>query len=274
MSGTMKADLNGVAETLLIPLLVRAEETYRPDALLRDERAAALVSQIDYDFTRIRQIRMDDDDRTVLILRNREFDRKVTDFIERRPEPVIVQLGCGLDGRFERVNDGRLTWYDLDLPQVIDLRRRLMDGESERRHYLPFSAFDPAWMEIAGVHRPRPFLFLAEGVFPYFTEAQIRTLILALQNAFPESELVFDGASPFLVWANNLRMKMTRLSARYYWSLKNARTLEKWSPGIRLLEEWFPLNRPEPRLEHLRWMRRIPLFARIMGIYHYRLGTR
>jgi O-methyltransferase involved in polyketide biosynthesis len=273
MSEITIQDLNGVAETLLIPLYIRAIESQRSDALLKDMKAVALVTQRDSDFSRIKQIKMDKDDQVALILRNREFDRYARDFVDRHPEAIVVHIGCGLDSRFERVDNGRVEWYDLDLPEVIELRRKLIGDEGRRYHFLACSIFDGAWLDTVSIHRQRPFLFLAEGVFMYFKESQIRSLVLMLCDHFSGAELVFDAFSPFLVRMNNLRFKISRakISAHYNWGLKRGKDLEGWGAGISLLDEWFPFDRPEPRLAHVQWIRHIPLLAKVMGIFHYRL---
>jgi hypothetical protein len=36
--------------------------------------------------------------------------------------------------------------------------------------------------------------------------------------------------------------------------------------------EWFPFDQPEPRLAHIQWIRHIPTLAKVLGIFHYRLG--
>jgi methyltransferase (TIGR00027 family) len=265
-------NLSGVAETLLIPLYIRAIESQRPDALLKDDRAVALVRQMDSAFSRVKQIKMDEDDQVALVLRNREFDRYARDFLARYPEAVVVHIGCGLDSRFERVDNGQVEWYDLDLPEVIELRRKLIGGEGARYHLLSCSVLDSAWLDTVSVHRQRPFLFLAEGVLMYFTEAQVKSLFLTLRGHFPGAELVCDAFSPLLVWANNLRIARTKIGARYYWGLKRGQDVERWGDDICLLDEWFPFDRPEPRLAHVQWVRYIPPLARVMGIFHYRLA--
>ena len=272
MAGTSDRSLSGVAETLLITLYIRAMESRRPDALIKDEKAMALVAQMEADFSKIRQIKMDEDDKVSILLRNREFDTKVKEFLVRCPEATVVHIGCGLDARFERVDNGRVEWYDLDLPEVTELRRKFIGGESERYHYLGYSAFDPAWLDTPGLQRARPLLCLAEGVFMYFEEAQIKALVLRLQERFPGAELVFDAFSQYIVRMNNLRFALTKYSARYHWGLRHAKDLEGWGNGICLLDTWFPFDRPEPRLARIWWMRYIPLFAKVLGIYHYRLG--
>jgi len=272
MSEIASHNLDGVAETLLATVYIRAIETQRPDALLKDEKALALVTQMESAFARVRQIKMDKDDQVGVIMRNREFDRYARDFLARCPDAVVVHIGCGLDSRFERVDNGKVEWYDLDLPEVIELRRKLIGGEAPRYHLLAGSVFDSAWLNPVSVHRPRPFLFLAEGVFMYFAEAQVRSLVLTLRDHFPGAELVCDAFSPYIVRMNNLRMRMTKMGARYHWGLKHGKDLEGWGEGICLLDEWYLFDRPEPRLDHIRWMRHIPFLAKVMGIYHYRLG--
>ena len=272
MSQNASQNLDGVAETLLATVYIRAIETQRPDALLKDEKALALVTQMESAFARVRQIKMDKDDQVGVIMRNREFDRYARDFLARCPDAVVVHIGCGLDSRFERVDNGKVEWYDLDLPEVIELRRKLIGGEAARYHLLAGSVFNSAWLNPVSVHRPRPFLFLAEGVFMYFAEAQVRSLVLTLRDHFPGAELVCDAFSPYIVRMNNLRMRMTKMGARYHWGLKHGKDLETWGDGICLLDEWYPFDRPEPRLDHIRWMRHIPFLAKVMGIYHYRLG--
>lgn len=260
---------NVVAETLLIALYARALEAQSPAPLVRDDRAVALVRQIDYDFSRYK---LQAHDQVTTIMRVREFDRRAEAFLARHPEAVVVDIGCGLDTRFERVDNGRVEWYDLDLPEVIDLRRRLMD-ETARCRFVGCSVFDNAWLDTVSAHAGRPFLFLAEGVLPYFEETQVRRLVLTLKERFPGAELVCDGMTPFMIWLHDLKLSTSKVGARLHWGLKHGRDLESWGAGIRLLEEWFYFDRPEPRLGAAQLMRYIPPLARGVGIFHYRLGA-
>lgn len=269
MAGTTRINLNEVAETLLIPLYLRAKETQRPDAMLKDEKAVLMVEQISYDFSRIKLMKHDE---AALILRIREFDRFSRDFLAAHPDSTVVHIGCGLDTRFERVDNGRVEWYDLDLPDVIDLRRGLLHEEGGRHHLLSGSVFDLAWMEVVTVHPPRSILFIAEGVFPYFEEAQIKPLVLTLRKHFPGSELVCDAHTPFVIWADNLQLASSKMEARLRWGLKHGKDVERWSDGISMLEEWFYFGTDEPRVKSYRWMRKVPLMGKSTGIFHYRLG--
>jgi O-methyltransferase involved in polyketide biosynthesis len=278
MSETTKPSLNSVAETLLITLYIRATESQRPDALIKDERAEALVRQLDPETLRKTLALTEDTGRIVLILKSREFDRFAQDFLGRHPDAVVVHIGCGLDTRFERVDNGQVVWYDLDLPEVIDLRRELIGGEGERYHLLAGSVLEDAWLEAAEAHHPRPFLFLAEGVFMYFTGAQVKSLVLRLKEHFPAAELVFDAYSPFMRWAHNLRVTRKKVGAHLNWDLKHSQDLERWAPaspaggGIRLLDERFPFQFPEvDQRRTLRVRLFSPMMARGIGVFRYQL---
>lgn len=272
MSEAATPTLRGVAETLLLPLYIRARESQRADALLKDDKAVALIAKLNPDASWITKMRVDEGDQVGLVLRNREFDRYARAFLARYPEAVVVHIGCGLDARFERVDNGTVDWYDLDLPEVIELRRQLIGSEGTRYHLLSGSVFDSAWLNRVSSHRHRPFLFLAEGVLMYFEEAQVKSLFLTLRDHFPGAELVCDAFSPYLVWVNNLRIARTNIDARYRWGLKRGKDVEKWGNDISLLDEWFYFSHPEPRLAHVQWIRYIPLLAKASGIFHYRLG--
>jgi len=205
MSEAITRDLNGVAETLLIPLYNRAMESQRPDAIMKDEKAVALVTQMSYDFDQVRKIRMAEANKVARIMLTREMDRYARDLLCRHPEAVVVHIGCGLDSRFERVaeRNDRVEWYDLDLPEVIELRRKYIGDEREHYHLLGCSVLEDAWLEVVKVHSQRQFLFLAENVFVYFMETQVKSLVLWLREHFPGAELVFDGWTPFFVWLGN-----------------------------------------------------------------------
>ena len=136
-------NLNVVSQTLLTPLYFRAMESQRLDALVRDPKAVELVSQLDYDFSDVQRMK---NEQVNFLLRMREFDRLARAFLTEHPDGVIVDLGCGLDTRFERVDNGQVEWYGLDLPEVTELRKELLE-ETPRNHFIGCSVLDssPGW---------------------------------------------------------------------------------------------------------------------------------
>ena len=270
MSETTDQPLTGVAETLLIPLYIRALESQRPDGLIKDEKAVALVTRSSLDFSRVRQIPLSEANKLIIILRNREFDRYAQDFLARHPEAVVVHIGCGLDSRFERLDNGRVEWYDLDFPDVIQLRRKFIGDERQRYHLLGCSVLEDAWLDMVNAHRQRPFLFLAEGVSMHLEEEQVKSLVLTLRDRFPGAELVFDAYSPVHLLVSNLQT--ARAGFRCHWGLWHGQEIEDWGDGIRLLDEWGYFDCPEPRLASIRWLRPIESLFRTLRIYHFLLG--
>ena len=257
-------NLNAVSRSLLIPLYYRAMESQRPDGLVRDPNAVELVGRLGVDFSGVRRLK---DEQVNYLLRMREFDRLARAFLAEHPTGAIVDLGCGLDTRFERVDNGQGAWYGLDLPEVIELRRELLD-ETPRSHFIGCSVLDFSWMDALSGRTQKHILFLAEGMLVYLEEADVRRLVQALSERFPGAELVCDAYSPVVVRFHPRPPAVPRPR----WGLKDDRDVEEWAPGIRLLSQWYYTDQPEPRLGAFRLMRHIPFFARMVRVVHYRLG--
>jgi O-methyltransferase involved in polyketide biosynthesis len=272
MSANADSDISGVSATSLAPLYWRAVESQRPDAIIKDEKAVALVTQKSLVFDRVRQIPMNELLNTMRIIFTREFDRYTREFLSRHPDAVVVHIGCGLDSRFERVDNGRVEWYDLDLPEVIDLRRKFIGDEVGRYHLLSCSVLDSASLEAVKVHYPRPFLFLAETVFVYLIETQVKLLVLTLRDHFPGAELVFDGWRPFEVWLGNRYLSNSSFAGLMRWGFWSSQEIESWGDGIHLLGEWGFFEQPEPRMDSYRWMALIFRLFKPMRIFHFQLG--
>lgn len=286
MADTSDLRLSTVAETLLIPLYNRAMESQRPDALLKDEIAMELVKQERLDFSRVKQIKMNDFLNTLRILFTREFDLYAYDFISRNPHGLVVHIGCGLDSRFERVDNGQIEWFDLDLPEVITLRRKFIGGERDRYHLLAHSVLEDDWLEVVKKYSAHPCLFLAETVFVYFNAWQMKSFVLRLRDHFPGAELVLDGWKPFEIWLGNRYFAHTKsvFTGLMRWGVWNAHAIEGWdnanqtggtrpiSRDIHLIDEWGFFDRPEPRLARYGWMAPFFRLLKPMCIYHFQLG--
>ena len=91
---------NIVAETLLIPLYMRAKEGRRKDAVLKDELAERLMESIEYDYSRFDGAKLSE---IGCVVRGRYFDDAVRRFIFDKIKPVVVNVGCGLDTRYQRL---------------------------------------------------------------------------------------------------------------------------------------------------------------------------
>ena len=259
-------NLQGVARTLLVPLACRALESPRPDAIIHDPRAVEVYNAIggNPDFL----MGMSGTDVFVTMMRARQFDMFARAFLDRNPGGLVVDMGCGLDTRFDRLDDGQMTWLGVDLPEVIDLRRKVLP-DGERCKTIPQSILEISWFdEVAQLNKP--VIFLAEGVFPYFSCADVKPLVMMMARRFPDGELVFDAASLFIARHHNRTSSVLKRSGtRIRWDAKNPQEVETW--GVHLLNNWYYFDNPEARLRAFRWMRFIPFMAKATGIFHYRL---
>ncbi len=259
--------LKGVAETLLVPLACRAIESIRPDAILHDPRAVEVYNALggNHEFL----MGMRGADKFVTAMRARQFDTFARAFLAKNSAGLVVDLGCGLDTRFDRLDDGQLHWLGVDLPEVIELRRKVLP-DGERSKTIAQSMLEFSWLDEVA-RQNKPVIFLAEGVFPYFSTADVKPLVMAMAARFPSGELVFDAASPFISRHHNrISSVLKRSGVRILWDAKNPQEIETW--GLCLLDHWYYFDMPEPRLGAFGWMRFIPFMAKSTGIFHYRLG--
>jgi len=182
-----------VPETLLWTLYHRSVEARRPDAILADPQAVALVDAIDYPFAErfggpafVAQAQA---------LRVQRFDTEVRRFLAADPDGTVVALGEGLETQFWRVDNGRVHWVTVDLPDTIEVRERLLE-HGDRQTVIAGSAFDERWMD--AVDPARGLLITAQGLFMYFEFQAVERLVGALRRRFGGATLIFDAVAPRL----------------------------------------------------------------------------
>jgi O-methyltransferase involved in polyketide biosynthesis len=241
MEDKVKITLTPEQETLLITLYAKAQPG---NPLFYDPMARAILDRVDYDFSRLRV-----PNKTVVLVcqRAKKLDAVVGGFLAEHPDGVALHLGCGLDSRFWRVDNGRVTWYDLDMPPVIDLRREFYP-DHERYHRIASSVMDLAWVEAVEVGE-KPVLVLSEGLLMYLGEADVKRLLLRLREAFPGCLLAADVFSRLTARSAARHPSLKHTQAAIGWGIDDPRELEAWAPGIQLLEEWFFSQ--DPDLHHL-----------------------
>lgn len=227
-----KIRLAAEQETLLITLYSKVYGC--PQTVFKDEKTRQILDRIDYDFS---QLKVPTGTRLTVCLRAKKFDEIVREFLASHPQGVVLHLGCGLDTRFVRVGSPRIDWYDLDLPEVIDLREKFFD-ETDNYHMIPSSVTDLSWVDRIPT-RDQDVLVVAEGLLMYLKDEQVKALVLRLKEAFPGCELAFDAYSTLTVRRVKDHPSIKKTGALIQWGIDDARQIEHWASGIRLKEEWF-----------------------------------
>jgi len=183
----MKIKLNGVAETLLVTLNVRARDYQNKNSVLHDKKSFEIASQLDYDFESFNKAWTS---YYGVLARAYTMDEEIKKFIEKYPDCVIVSIGCGLDTRFERLDNEKIRWYNLDLPEVIEIRK-LFFKENDRVKNISKSVFESDWTKEV-VTNGKELLIISEGVFMFFDEDKVKKILEILVNNFNKFELHLD----------------------------------------------------------------------------------
>jgi O-methyltransferase involved in polyketide biosynthesis len=240
MPSKQSIQLGQVQETLLVPLYMRALESRRKFPILYDPKAVEMVESIDWDFRRFGQRwRV-----LACALRCAMFDAWVADFLRCHPEGTVVEIGCGLNTRFERLDNGRVHWFDLDLPDAVELRRKFFT-DSERRTTLAASVLDPDWIEMVR-RSPGPYFFAAETVFVYLEEREVKAALSQIMRNFPGASIAFDTTSRRAIDGGNRDMVRRKMASRFAWACEDPREIERWNIGLRLVESRTMVDVPTP----------------------------
>ena len=218
--------LDGVSETMLVTLFYRAMETRSEHPLIEDPKAVEIVESVDYDFSRCNKWT----NQACMAVRTRIFQDAIGDFLKEHPHSVVINLAAGLDNRFSELDNGTVRWFDLDLPQVIDVRRRYIE-ETDRSKFIASDVTALEWIDMLNIEDPSiPVLIVAEGLLPYLEEQQAKTLLSTLATRFPNSRAVFEIFGSFVVgreWVVT-EFRDIRPKPKFLWSPHDPSSMETW----------------------------------------------
>ena len=275
----IKIDLGAVQETLMLPLWARAKETEKDNPIVCDTYAKNIIERIDYDFSQIEESHMADN-QGVWAIRAYNFDSIVIAFLANNSRAVVVNFGAGLETTFQRVDDGTVLWINIDLPDVVALRQKLIP-DSEREMTIAKSIFDFTWTaDISRLTKDRSILFMAAGVLCYFEPREIETLFRKLAEAYPSSHVIFDSMSWLPAWGSNREIKKSMKNSEMdsstliKWHLKRASDLRKWVDTIKIVEEYPMLSKVPVRNDFSKkeiWQIKIVSLFRFYNMIHVQL---
>lgn len=282
---TDDAKLSAVSETLFLPLYALALESQTPNPIMVDRKSVELTRRLNEHFAgsdkriyrRLAEGRLPGTLLATMALRVRRYDRYVAEFLERVPDGIVVSLGCGLDGRPYRVDNGSMRWYGLDLPEVIAFRRQFLP-EQDRVRYIAKSVLDFDWFDDLPSEPGANYLFVAEGLLMYLPADAVRSLVTKLAETYPGAELIAEVANSTIVrsmqsrWGRGKFKRQFGLSENvvYGFGLDDSRDMEKWAPGLTFLEDWTYFDEDEPKLSWMRWFGGIRLFRWAQWTVRYR----
>jgi O-methyltransferase involved in polyketide biosynthesis len=196
--------LDGVPETMLWALHNRATEAMRRDGVLTDPECLRIYRSLAYDFHGHFGTPTGS-----LAMRAAAIDRALRTWLDAHPSGFVVSLGEGLETQRGRVDNGRMRWLSVDLPEAIRLREQFMPPTDRCRH-MEASALDLRWMN--AVDPSQGVFIVAQGLLMYLEPAGVRTLLLSIAERFPGACLVFDVVPK---WFSRMTLRGLQKTARY-----------------------------------------------------------
>ena len=226
----MDITFGDIQETALIPLAIKASETARPNPRIRDEKAKAIINALGVDVSKYHPFLSHEG----VVARTIMFRDTLKDLLEKYPDAVCINLGCGFDDKFSQVDNGRLRWFDVDLPDQIAVRRKVFQ-DRDRCTMLDGDALDGAWTK--ALPKADMYIIVVEGVLEYFSREQVKTCLNMLCDCFPHGYLLAELHNPFLEKHGSHHDAVKHTNATFGWGTKSGRDYLELEPRMKLLSE-------------------------------------
>lgn len=232
----MELKLGDVQTTALIPLAVKANETLRKNARIKDKKAVEIIRTLNINTEQYDKFMSHEG----VIARTIMLDRQLKGIIKKHPDTVVVNVGAGFDDRFSRMDNGRILWFDLDLPDAIAARRKAFP-ERDRVTMISGSALEDEWCEQVknslADRKSKP-VFIAEGLFMYLTIEQIRTFLEVLKNNFPDGGILIAEQNCKMMQKNEKHHDTVKNTNAHFMSgTDSGQEIADLVDGFQLMEE-------------------------------------
>ncbi len=196
-----------------------------------------------------------------IAIRARKYDAIVNDFISKKTGCTVINLGCGFDTRYWRIDHDRCKYIELDLPETVALKKKIL-GNHLAYELIPCSVLNPNWIDDVTVPGNHNFLLIAEGLFMYLSQGDMINLFKALSQNFMDTQIVFEAVSDQYtkgLWKKIVILKMKRElgfdpGSSYNFGVKRASEIEAYGSGIKVIDEWSYVEDPDTRPRILKYL--------------------
>ncbi len=221
----------------IYPLKLLSDWTKRYPDIIKDEWASKFIYDHRFDYSKI-NTRLNEYQNLILATTLAACDQKVKQYILKFPNCTVVNLGCGLDNMFERVDNGRIQWYSVDTHNIMSVRRA-MYGERKREKTIGRSILDFSWIDDISCKRNQGVIFVCNDTLSYFKKNDVRELVEKIANRFPSCEMVFTISTSGATKYANMFLKNTAIMKRKkHFSLNDAyKVFTAWKSDYKIMEE-------------------------------------
>lgn len=216
-----KVNLSGVNETMLVPVYARALESKKRNPAFYDKMAINIIDYLDYDFEKHGKSKMNMwgcAARTVIL------DREVSAYIKKHPNCSVVNMACGLDDRFNRVDNDRIEWYNIDFENVMNIRTNIFP-KNDRVTDISGSVLENSWIE--KVKNKDNVLIVAEGLLMYLEESDVKKLFETVAASFKNCTIICELMSKCMVKNQKKHDTIKKTNAVFKWGIKNTEDFTK-----------------------------------------------
>jgi O-methyltransferase involved in polyketide biosynthesis len=273
-----------VSLTMLLMLYGRVMESRSSDPIIIDPRGEEIVEKINDQLISSSCKTLQNLGRFKLgkrlavhaAIRARQYDLYTIEFMKENPDCTVINLGCGMDTRFFRIDNGRIIFYDLDLPEVISFKRNLLD-ETERYKMLGCSVFDYSWFDIA-LERQKPIILLAEGLFMYLPSKEVKELLVYLADRIKYGQLVAEVVHESYTRGFKKRLVDFKFKhelnfdrpVSYQFGISDSDELEQLSPRLKMINDWSYFDSDHKKLGVLRYFK---IYRKVQWTIRYQIGS-
>jgi len=258
-------NLTDVSRTAILTLRCRVIESEKDPPLLRDPMARFCLDRLMRWASPEEMPIFEQPQPTSLTnpmaLRARKYDAITSAFISSHPSSTVVNLGCGFDTRYWRINHASCRYVELDLPEMVEIKRAVL-GDRLEYELLGGSVLDPSWIDTVTTGGNKNILLLAEGLFMYLPRADVIRLFRTVSERLASSQITLEvvkDAYTHGLWKKIVEQKIRgRLGldrgVAFEFGVKNAREIETYGPGIRVIDEWAFVDDPDCRPRLFRYL--------------------
>ncbi|MCR4891563.1 MAG: class I SAM-dependent methyltransferase [Lachnospiraceae bacterium] len=226
----MDLQFGDVQETALITLAIRASETARPKPRITDWKAKEIIDTLGVDVSKYDPFLSHEG----VVARTILYQRQLKKILERYPEAVCINLGCGFDDKFTHVDNGKIQWFDVDLPDQIAVRRKVYE-DRERCRMLDGNALEGSWTK--SIPKADMYIIIMEGVLEYFSKDQVKICLNMLCDSFSHGFLLAELHSPFLEKHGKHHDAVKHTNATFGWGTKSGEEYLDLEPRMHLVSE-------------------------------------
>lgn len=276
--------LSSVSETAIYTLNARVKSYKNDEGLIVDSVGAKMYDRLvasmdEADKRRIGMKKLPASLQNYIVLRALKYDLAATEFLDTHPNGLIVSLGCGLDTRYWRIDLKPNQYIELDLPEMIAVKKELYGSDLPYRT-IPQSVLDLSWIDEVEKVQNRNVLFLAEGLFMYLPELEVKNLFYEIASRFDQSDLMFEIVSKKYtrgLYKKMVERKMKRrlgsdAGSSFNYGVVDAAEVEAYHAKLKVIEEWSYIQDERVRPKVLKIFKNAKTFTRSQWTMTFKIG--